>query len=40
MLNWLGREGLRFIQTLNDKEQEKHRAGIELFRVLSDKFKP
>ena len=39
MLNWLGHEGLIFVQTLNDEEQEKNRTSLGLFEVQSDKFK-
>ena len=39
-MNWLGCEGLRFVQTLNDEEQAKCKTSSELLGVLSDKFKP
>ena len=32
--------GLRLIEMLNDKEQEKCRTSTGLSEVLSDKFKP
>ena len=40
IMNGLGLEGLRLVQTLNDKEQEKYRTGMEFFQGLSEKFKP
>ena len=36
ILKWLGREGLRFMQTLNEEEQERCRTSMGLFKVLSD----
>ena len=39
-MNWLGHEGLRFIQTLTDNEQVKCKTGWGFFKVLSEKFKP
>ena len=38
-MNWLGCKGLRFVQTLNDREQEKCKTSSDLFEVLSEKFK-
>ena len=38
--NWLGSEGLRFMQTLKEEEQEKCGTSMGLFQVLSEKFKP
>ena len=38
-MNWLGHEGLRFMQTLTDAEQEKCRTNAGLFEVLSKIFK-
>ena len=35
ILNWLGWEGLRFVQTLNDEEQEKCRTSTGLFKVTN-----
>ena len=37
--NWLGREGLQFMQALNDEEQEKCKASMGLSEVLCEKFK-
>ena len=39
-MNWLGHDGLRFIQTLMDKDQEKCKSSSGLFKVLSVKLKP
>ena len=39
ILDWLGHEGLRFVQTLTDNEQEKFKVSSDLF-TLSEKFKP
>ena len=39
ILNWIGQEGVRFMQTLNDKEQGNCRTSAGLFELLSDKFK-
>ena len=39
-MNWLGHECLRFVQTLNDEEQEKSKTSLGLFEVLGNKFKP
>ena len=39
-MNWLGHEGLRPVQTLNDKEKVKCKTSYGLFEVLSDKFEP
>ena len=36
---WLGHVGLRFMQTLNDTEQQKCRASAELLDMFSEKFK-
>ena len=39
ILNWPGKEGLQFMQTLNvEKEQCKSNKGV--FEILSGKFKP
>ena len=38
-LNCLGREGLKFMQTLNDEEQGKFKTSMGLFEVLSENFK-
>ena len=38
--NWLGREGLQFIQTLNNDKQDKSKNNTGLSKVLSEKFKP
>ena len=40
ILNYFGREGLQFMQTLNDEEQEKCKSSMGLFEVLSETFKP
>ena len=40
VLNWLGWEGLSFVQTLNDEEQVKCRTSMGLLEVFSEKFKP
>ena len=37
--NWLGWEGFRLVQTLNDREQEKCKASSGLFKALSEQFK-
>ena len=33
ILNWLGWDRLRFVQTLSGEEQEKYKANTELFKV-------
>ena len=30
ILNWIGREGLQFMQTLNDTKQSKYRKSVRL----------
>ena len=40
ILNCLGWEGLRLVQTLNKEELEGCLASIRLFEVLNEKFKP
>ena len=40
IMNWLGHEGLRFLQTLKPEEKEKCKTSSGLFKVLRDKFKP
>ena len=40
ILNWLAHKGLRFVQTLNDREQEKYSTSTGPFEVLSENFKP
>ena len=40
ILNWLGHEGFRFVQMLNNEEQEKYKTSTGIFKILSDKFKP
>ena len=40
VLSWLDREGLQFMQTLNDEDQEKCKTSMGLFKVLSEKIKP
>ena len=40
VMNWLGHEGLRFIQTLTDNEQEICKMRKDLFEMLCEKFKP
>ena len=37
--NWLGHKGLRFVETLNGKKQEKCQTCFGLLKVLSAKFK-
>ena len=37
-MNWLSHEGLRFMQMLNDTEQENCRTIAGLFEVLSQMF--
>ena len=39
-MNWLGSDGLRLMQTLNDSEEEKSRTSAGLFEVFDEKFKP
>ena len=39
-MNWLGCEGLRFVQTLNDEEEEKCKTSSGLFEVLNGEFRP
>ena len=39
IMKWLGLEGLRFVQTLNDREQEKCKTSSGLFEVLSEKLR-
>ena len=39
LLNWLGKEGLQFMQVLNDENKEKCKASKGSFEVLSEKFK-
>ena len=38
--NWPGCEGLRPVQTLKDKKQEKCKTNAGLFGVLDEKSKP
>ena len=38
-MNWLGHEGLRFVQILNERENGKGKTCAGLFEVLSEKFK-
>ena len=38
-MHLLGHDGLRFVQTLNDEEQEECTTCAGLFLVLSEKFK-
>ena len=40
ILNWLGGGGLKFMQTLNDKEQGKSQTSIRLFEMHGEKFEP
>ena len=40
ILNRLDWNGLRFMHTQNDKEWEKCRANMGLFKVLCNKLKP
>ena len=40
ILNWLGWEGLRFMQTLDEEEQEKCRTIMGLFKVLCTSSSP
>ena len=39
ILNWLGWEGLGFVQTLKKEKQDKYRTNTGLFEVLGEKFK-
>ena len=39
ILNWLGREGLQFLKSLNDEEQENFKKSMGFFEVLSEIFK-
>ena len=39
IMNWLGYKGLRLVQTLNDREQEKCKTSSGLFEVLNEEFK-
>ena len=39
IVNWLGREGLSFLQ-LNDEKQQKCRTHLELFEEMSANIKP
>ena len=38
-MNWLGCEGLRLMQALNDTEQENCRTSTWLFEVFIENFK-
>ena len=38
--NWLGREGLQFIQTLTNAEKEACKSATGLFNFFKGKFKP
>ena len=40
IMNWLGCEGLHFVQTLNYEEQETCDINACLFNVVNMKFKP
>ena len=40
IFNWLSREGLHLMQTLDDEEEEKSKTSIGLFKVLIENFKP
>ena len=39
IMNWLGCEGLRLVQALNDETKRKCTTNAELFETLSEKFK-
>ena len=39
IMNWIGCKGFIFIQTFNDREQEKCKTSSRLFEMLSEKFK-
>ena len=39
IINWPGCEGLKFIQTLNNTQQENYRTNACLFDVFSEKLK-
>ena len=39
ILNWLGKDGFKFVKTPDNEEQEKCSKKTGLFKVLSDKFK-
>ena len=40
IMNWLGHEGLIFVQTVIAKGQENHKTSSGIFKVPSDKFMP
>ena len=40
ILNWLVREGLQFMLTLNNKEKEKCKTSVGMFEVLSEHLGP
>ena len=39
ILNLPSREGLRFVETLNDQEKQQCKTGTGLFKIKCDKFK-
>ena len=39
-MNWLGWEGLHFVQILTDEEQERCNKSAGLFSIINDNFKP
>ena len=40
ILHWLGQEEIRFVQNLNDQEQEKCKTSKGLFKVTRSRVKP
>ena len=39
LLNWLGREGIQFIQALNNTEKSKCKTSAGMFEVFGEKSK-
>ena len=39
-MNWLGPEGLNFVQMLNGEVKQKFRTNAGLFEIVTEKFKP
>ena len=40
IMNWLGHQVPRLMQTLNDSKQEKCKISAGMLEVLNEKFKP
>ena len=40
IMNWLGCEGLHFIQTLANEELDTCKSSTDLFNIVNAKFKP